>query len=650
MDSRLFILLSNLIIPIVTGQIFLLYFVYFLISYPAKTASYRYFMFFLIGFSLFNFGRPLQLLLGAYPWPLIIVNIRVLILCTVVSPSIMLAANVFRKTGQYFQKRDIFILSISILLGLTYVTFNTLGTKDSYLMLNVADILIQDNLTPSMNPPFFGREVTIAVQIIIGLIMLFFSSYMLLKLKLQSSWKKFLNHKVFYINTGIMIFALSFIYGSLSRQWWVYYTVPVLTAFFFGWSVLKDIKEVYEDYEELIPYIKEEILNNVVFSESSQSRLRKMLICLKKTDNPDTFLIIKTGEPSENITSMLNKQLGRYLDNQDFLMIPLPEKQLGVLIKQASDQHPTDPLLLDHLDILSRILEEKIHHPVSMGIGRSYPGLSQIHTSYKEAQYALAYAETLPGSQIIHVENIQEQQIKAAHYPAKAKENLLNCIRLGDMANTQTVLSSFIDAFERFIRERPENVKYRLYELIGSMIDTAIVAGGNEEKLNHLASKYFEEVDNFTSMTPLRNWLIKLTSEITGIVSRVFESRSRMLVERAKTFMKCRLDCPDLCYKDVAKEVFISPSYFLNLFKQETGQTFMEHLKALRMEKAKELLLRSNKNITRIAFDVGFNDSNYFSSQFTKHVGMTANQYRKQWNKGTAAKSVFTAVPESIQK
>lgn len=48
----------------------------------------------------------------------------------------------------------------------------------------------------------------------------------------------------------------------------------------------------------------------------------------------------------------------------------------------------------------------------------------------------------------------------------------------------------------------------------------------------------------------------------------------------------------------------------------------------LRMEKAKAMLINTNMNITEIAYETGFNNSNYFSSLFKKTVGITAKEYR----------------------
>jgi two-component system response regulator YesN len=166
-------LFSNIIAPLIAGLFFLLYFVYFIIANPSRVSSYWYFIVFLVCMSIFSLGRPLQLILGPHPAPLIVVNVRVFLLCAVIAPVIILGSDLFnqrRKSGL-----EISVVSVGVLLGLTYVLFNTLGTKSSKVLFQFAGMTAYDNLTPERNPPFYGREVTIAVQVVTGALM-FFSS------------------------------------------------------------------------------------------------------------------------------------------------------------------------------------------------------------------------------------------------------------------------------------------------------------------------------------------------------------------------------------------------------------------------------------------------------------------------------------------
>ena len=82
-----------------------------------------------------------------------------------------------------------------------------------------------------------------------------------------------------------------------------------------------------------------------------------------------------------------------------------------------------------------------------------------------------------------------------------------------------------------------------------------------------------------------------------------------------------------LILEDVAKKFNLSRSYLSKKFKSVTGFGFKEYI--IRIQHACELLLNTNKSITDIAFECGFNDSNYFGDAFRRTKGISPNKYRK---------------------
>lgn len=82
------------------------------------------------------------------------------------------------------------------------------------------------------------------------------------------------------------------------------------------------------------------------------------------------------------------------------------------------------------------------------------------------------------------------------------------------------------------------------------------------------------------------------------------------------------------------EEVGFSPNHFSTVFSQETGQTFVEYLTAVRIEAAKQLLTCGNSRMSDIAFDVGYQDLHYFSYLFKKHVGVSPREYRSRSEEG----------------
>jgi transcriptional regulator GlxA family with amidase domain len=54
----------------------------------------------------------------------------------------------------------------------------------------------------------------------------------------------------------------------------------------------------------------------------------------------------------------------------------------------------------------------------------------------------------------------------------------------------------------------------------------------------------------------------------------------------------------------------------------------------VRLQKAAEMLLTSESNVTEVAFACGFNDSNYFSSLYHKEFGMPPSQFKREGRAG----------------
>lgn len=79
--------------------------------------------------------------------------------------------------------------------------------------------------------------------------------------------------------------------------------------------------------------------------------------------------------------------------------------------------------------------------------------------------------------------------------------------------------------------------------------------------------------------------------------------------------------------KNVANYVNLSPNYFSTLFKKEMGQSFVDYIMYLKIEKAKELL-KTNKLFYQIAEEVGFAEETYFSKMFKLKTGVSPREWK----------------------
>jgi len=88
----------------------------------------------------------------------------------------------------------------------------------------------------------------------------------------------------------------------------------------------------------------------------------------------------------------------------------------------------------------------------------------------------------------------------------------------------------------------------------------------------------------------------------------------------------------ELKLSTVAGIVHMSPQYFSTVFKKLTGSSFVEYVNRLRVNKAAEMLKDTDRKITGIAMECGFNNTATFNESFRKFTGKTPSQFRDHIN------------------
>lgn len=103
-----------------------------------------------------------------------------------------------------------------------------------------------------------------------------------------------------------------------------------------------------------------------------------------------------------------------------------------------------------------------------------------------------------------------------------------------------------------------------------------------------------------------------------------------MVIEDVVTYIK-RNFANDISLSSVAKLHFVSPEHLSRTFKRDTGFGFNEYLTLVRLQHAERMLKGpDDMSISEIAYNCGFNDSNYFSDKFKRTYGQSPLKYRKE--------------------
>jgi len=106
-------------------------------------------------------------------------------------------------------------------------------------------------------------------------------------------------------------------------------------------------------------------------------------------------------------------------------------------------------------------------------------------------------------------------------------------------------------------------------------------------------------------------------------------SKEDEFLQRLRQVTTDKIDDSDLSVNDLCRAVKLSHAHLYRKLKALTNQTPVQFIRYIRLQKAKDLLENSEKNISEIAYTVGFADPNYFSRIYHKEMGVTPSETRK---------------------
>jgi len=139
------------------------------------------------------------------------------------------------------------------------------------------------------------------------------------------------------------------------------------------------------------------------------------------------------------------------------------------------------------------------------------------------------------------------------------------------------------------------------------------------------------------SMAETRLLVCSTISGAARQLSAVDDHDSQFIVDAAIGYMRAHLNEP-FSVGNLVDHIGYGRSRFFELFRGNTGMTPNDYLCRLRLEAARGLLEKTSRPVTDIAFEVGFNSSQYFSTVFLQYTGLTPTGFRNREAERAAAR------------
>lgn len=196
---------------------------------------------------------------------------------------------------------------------------------------------------------------------------------------------------------------------------------------------------------------------------------------------------------------------------------------------------------------------------------------------------------------------------------------LQEAIWLLDQENLSFLMDKWFSSFQK----RNMDIAY-LEQYMNQLIRSL------HEKLNAKSQFRLEAVDFSIKAQKLEQLKDQSFEACMRLQSILKSKRNRNMIEpieAAKKYIMEHLG-DSVSLEDVARKVGFNTTYFSQMFKRETGESFAAYRKRLRMEKAKELLEKGDMRIVDISVEIGYGDLPHFTKTFKQYTGYTPSEYR----------------------
>lgn len=262
----------------------------------------------------------------------------------------------------------------------------------------------------------------------------------------------------------------------------------------------------------------------------------------------------------------------------------------------------------------------KNEHILCIGVGKTYQGVERIKRSFIEASAAFEYGKTHQIFDIVHFEEINDEQ-ETIWLPKTYLLKLTQSCKQGNIEIAEEAVNSLIQWIQK--NKIPGHlVQYMKYDIVNTVIKIA-----SETGISLQIQKMYDSMDHSDIQTFQKN-LMEIVEEICKKISKKKEDQKNKLQHDILEYIHNHFHDYNLSLESIAQKFNLSTSYLSRFIKEETSKTFSQYVWELRLETVKKQLVETDLPIKDIVTSVGYIDAPNFTRKFKQTVGMTPSEYR----------------------
>ncbi|OOM77310.1 HTH-type transcriptional regulator YesS [Clostridium puniceum] len=327
----------------------------------------------------------------------------------------------------------------------------------------------------------------------------------------------------------------------------------------------------------------------------------------------------------QNIKWIVTEMVKPYGDNISFYFNG-NENILITVIKQNDDNVNQ----INFEDFNERILLIKNEYDINISIGISRRCGNIYYEAKKcfdEAMEALELRFYFKNSNIIS--SSDEKQIRKTNIFINSKyEELLNkCIYQQDTIGAVNLMNEILVKFLEKDYPQQNELKNNIIRIFLKIIKEINMFMTNEI-YNEITMNIISAINLSENIDELRQSCNLILIKIISIFERWKRNKNKIFFDKCVKYIEENY-MQDISLEDISEKFHFNPSYFSTMFKEQLGMNFIKYLLKLRIKKACELLLESDKKIYEISSLVGYKDSKYFNRVFKNQMNICPDEYRR---------------------
>jgi two-component system response regulator YesN len=276
---------------------------------------------------------------------------------------------------------------------------------------------------------------------------------------------------------------------------------------------------------------------------------------------------------------------------------------------------------------LLETLERELGTPLALIIGHPASHLKQVAISAASADQCLNYRFAVGTTGILRAEEVLELPL----YYFDIEEELHSKLIYEVEANNKKGYIAVVDTIFMRFQERyfaPGAVGNTIRRSMIAIINIIRQLEGDENSLQGTA-ELLHWPAKYRNLTQLKQVFLQFVGEAAGYIMDKRGDRSKGNIDKIKKYIDGHYR-ENIYLKGIAADFEMNPIYLGQLFRKTYGVYFNEYVLSLRIEEAKRLLRQTKKRMYEIAEQVGFQNADYFATQFEKRENMTPTDYRNR--------------------